>query len=242
MQPQAPPPGNPGRPSLPPWIYFILGGMSALIVVLAVLLYVKVQAPSPPPAPAPVAALPAKPPAPTPEPQPAKPEPPKPEPAKPEAPQPEPAKPEAPKPEPAKPETPEVKPATPETFEPKAEPPKEASLQEQLEGMLKDLREAQLKKDIILYLSCYSYLFPNLDQKRKDALRYWERFTFHQLMFSLEDVKAMGEDKAYAKVTWEIQVQGMRSEESEEITQIYKVGFSRELGRWRIRSLREVEE
>jgi hypothetical protein len=234
--PTPPPPSG----SLPPWVYAVLGAMGTLIVVLAALLLLRAPAPtpSPAPAPAPQAALPAapvKPPV-AEEPKPAQPETP---PAKPETPEPQPLK-----PEPAKPEASEVRPAVPEAQPPQPEtpqPPQEASLASQLEETLNTLREAQMKKDIVLYLSCYSYLFPSLDQKRKDALRYWEKFTFSQLMYSLEDVKDMGEDRAYGKVTWEIQVQGKGAEEMEEFTQTFKVGFARELGKWRIRSLKEED-
>jgi len=259
-RPAAPPPrpapapdqrrsgGNPGS-GLPGWVYITLGAMGTLILVLLTLLLMRI----PGLAPGPTVTPPTVPPAAQPV-QPVKP--PTPEIAKPPAPEavkppePEAAKPsppETPPPaQPAKPEAGEVTPPAPETTEPKPEPPKEepqeAALEKQLEETLNNLREAQLKKDIVLYLSCYSYLFPNLEQKRKDALRYWEKFTFAQLMYSLEDVKEMGEDRAYAKVTWEIQVQVKDSDELEDSTQTFRVGFSKELGKWRIRSLKEVEE
>jgi hypothetical protein len=234
--------------------------MGTLILVLVALLLMRIPGLMPGPMVAPTVAPPATQPLapptapPTAQPvQPVKPseaepaKPPVPEPTKPPAPdEAKPAPPETPPAQPAKPEAGEVKPAAPEPAEPKPEPPKEepqeASLEKQLEETLNTLREAQMKKDIVLYLSCYSYLFPNLEQKRKDALRYWEKFTFAQLMYSLEDVKEMGEDRAYAKVTWEIQVQGKDSDELEDSTQIFRVGFSKELGKWRIRSLKEVEE
>jgi hypothetical protein len=138
----------------------------------------------------------------------------------------------------------EVKPApVPPPVPPeKPVPPPEVSLQEQLSGVLNHLREAQLKKDIYLYMSCYSYVFPELDQKRRDALKYWENYNFTNLVYSLDGINPMGPDNAAAEITWEIQVQNRRTQALENLTQVYKVGFAKELGQWHIRSLEEKEK
>jgi len=229
------PAGTP-RPGLPPWVYAVFGGMGVIIVVLLVLLLWWSM--TPPPAPAPPAAIPGAPV-----------QPPAAEESKPVTPpgteEARPAKPEVPQPPPAQPESTEVKPPAPEAGEAKPEitkeQAKEATLEQQLEEVLMSLREAQMKKDIVLYMSCYSYMFPNLDQKRKNALKYWDSYTFNQLLYSLENVKPMGEDQVSAKVTWKIQTLEKDQEEPEESTQTYQVVFAKELGKWRIRALKELD-
>ncbi|MEW6386494.1 MAG: hypothetical protein AB1491_03140 [Thermodesulfobacteriota bacterium] len=148
----------------------------------------------------------------------------------------------APPPPPAPPPAVEGKPlppAPPVAVAPERPAP-EASLPDQLAKVLNNLKEAQLKKDIYLYMSCYSYVYPELDQKRSDALKYWEHYNFNNLVFSLAGIQPLGPDNALAEVTWEMQVQNRRTQALDNLTQVFKVAFAKELGQWRIRSLEEV--
>ncbi len=135
--------------------------------------------------------------------------------------------------------TPAVPPAP--TTPPAPAPGPEMPLKEQLSDVLNKLRDAQMKRDIFLYMSCYSYTFPTLDTQRREILKTWENYHFTNLVYFLEDVKSLGLENATAKVTWEIQVQNRRTQDFENFTSTYKVGFAKELGAWRIRSLEELD-
>ena len=121
-----------------------------------------------------------------------------------------------------------------------ATPTPEASLSDQVRETLRNLREAQLKNDIILFMSCYSYLYPSLDGKRKKTLSYWKDFHYMDLDFILDEVKPMGADSALARVTWTMQVQNRESQQFDSFTQVFEVMLAKELGKWRIRSIKDL--
>jgi hypothetical protein len=120
---------------------------------------------------------------------------------------------------------------------PAAAPAPKASLADEVRQTLNNLREAQLKNDIILFMSCYSYLYPSLDKKREQTLSYWKDFKFLDLNFILNEVKPLGPDNAWARVTWTMQIQ---NREFDSFTQVYKVVLAKELGQWRVRSIQDM--
>jgi len=133
-----------------------------------------------------------------------------------------------------------VQPAAPTAPAAPAAPAPEATLADQVRETLNTLRDAQLKNDIILFMSCYSYLYPSLDKKRQQTLTYWKAYKFLDLNFILDEVKPLGSDEALARVTWTLQVQNRKSLGFDSFTQVYRVVLARELGRWRVRSLKDV--
>jgi hypothetical protein len=115
-------------------------------------------------------------------------------------------------------------------------------MKEEVRETLKNLRKAQLEEDIILFMSCYSYIYPSLDKKRKQTLDYWKNFRFMDLEFSLDEIKPLGPESLLAHVTWSMQVQNRRNQEFDSSTQIFEVAMGKELGAWRIRSLKDVTD
>lgn len=119
-------------------------------------------------------------------------------------------------------------------------PTPEVSLADEVRETLSTLREAQLKNDIILFMSCYSYLYPSLDKKRETTLEYWKDFKFLDLNFVIDDVKPLGPDNALARVTWTMQIQNRQSQDFDSFTQVYRVVLAKELGKWRVRSIKDM--
>jgi len=116
-----------------------------------------------------------------------------------------------------------------------------AALPEHLAALLVTLREAQLNKDIVKFMSTYSLTFPELEQKRADTLTSWENFDYSNLVFTIDKVQAIDQDNAIAYVTWYIDTRNRRTQELASATQTYQVRFAKEMGQWRIRSLQEAE-
>ena len=230
----APPPSGPpphlGEPmpapkSLPLWVPGTLIAAGFVIVILLAVIFtrpgekatpVSETATTPAPVTAPTATTPSPPTAVTPTPQAAAP------PAAGTAP--------AEKPEAA---------ASPETTPPRS---REEVMKEEVRETLNNLKKSQLNQDIILFMSCYSYLYPSLDQKRKQTLSYWSNFRFMDLEFSLDEIKPLGPESLLAHVTWNMQVQNRRTHEFRSSTQVFEVAFGKELGVWRIRSLKDVTD
>lgn len=138
---------------------------------------------------------------------------------------------EAPAPAPTAPPAPTPAPA-----------PTATSLKEELQNVLSALREAQLKKDILQFMSVYSLTYPELDDKRGSTLKSWESYDYTSLVFTVDKIESIDPDNAIAWVTWYIDTRNRRNQELSSSTQKYKVRFAKELGKWRIRSLEEVEE
>ena len=140
------------------------------------------------------------------------------------------------------PPTPEPKAAAPAPSATAPAPPAApAALPEHLAGLLVTLREAQLNKDIVKFMSTYSLTFPELEQKRADTLASWENFDYSNLVFTIDKVQAIDPDNAIAWVTWYIDTRNRRTQELASATQTYQVRFAKEMGQWRIRSLQEAE-
>jgi hypothetical protein len=146
---------------------------------------------------------------------------------------------EAPAPAPA---APAVAPSQPATPAPAPAPPAEANLKEELQKELAILREAQLRKDIVQFMSVYSLTYPELDDKRAGTLKAWERHDFINLVFTVDKIQPIDADNAIAWVTWYIDTKNRRTQDLSSSSQTYQVRFAKELGKWRIRSLEEVEQ
>jgi uncharacterized Zn finger protein (UPF0148 family) len=129
---------------------------------------------------------------------------------------------------------------------PKVEAPAPAptatSLKEQLQNVLSTIREAQLHKDIFQFMSVYSLTYPELDDKRANTLQSWEHYDYTSLVFTVDKIESIDPDNAIAWITWYVDTRNRRTQELSSSTQKYKVRFAKELGKWRIRSLEEVEE
>jgi hypothetical protein len=125
---------------------------------------------------------------------------------------------------------------------PEPAPPAETNLKEQLQKELSILREAQMRKDIVQFMSLYSLTYPGLDDKRANTLKSWERFDFTNLVFTIDKIQSIDSDNAIAWVTWYIDTKNRRTQELSSSSQTYQVRFAKEQGKWRIRSLEEVDQ
>jgi hypothetical protein len=132
--------------------------------------------------------------------------------------------------------------ATPAAPATQPAPAAEAGLQEQLQKELSLLRDAQLRKDIVLFMSVYSRTYPELDDKRASTLKAWEGFDFTNLVFTVDKIQSIDPDNAIAWVTWYMDTKSRQTQELSSSSQTFQVRFAKELGNWRIRSLEEVEQ
>jgi hypothetical protein len=144
---------------------------------------------------------------------------------------------------PVSPPAPKVEaPGAAPTAPPAPAPAPAASLKEQLQNVLSTLREAQLHKNILQFMSVYSLTYPELDEKRGSTLKSWEHYDYTSLVFTVDKIQSIDPDNAVAWVTWYVDTRNRRTQELTSSTQKYKVRFAKEMGKWRIRSLEEVDE
>lgn len=210
-EPAAAPPAGAPAPGTPQWMVGLLIGGAIVIVVLLIMLFSSNEKPAPP----------------TPPPAP-----------KVEAPTPPAVPPAPPAAAPAPPAAPPAPPAAAPAPTTEAKP---VTLTEQLQGSLAQMREAQLKKDIILLMNCYSATFPDLEEKRRDTLKAWENYDYSNIVFTLDSVQPLDADNAIAKITWYLDFKNRSTGELISATQTFQVRFAKELDKWRIRSLEETD-
>ena len=131
-------------------------------------------------------------------------------------------------------------PAATATTAPEPAPSAEATLKEQLQKELSILREAQLRKDIVQFMSIYSLTYPGVEEKRASTLRAWENFDFTNLVFTVDKIQPIDPDNAIAEITWYMDTKNRRTQVLASGSQSFQVRFAKEQGKWRIRSLEEV--
>jgi hypothetical protein len=119
--------------------------------------------------------------------------------------------------------------------------PGAGDLKTQLQSVLSTLRDAQLRKDIFQFMSVYSLTYPDLDDKRATTLKSWENYDFTTLAFTIGKIQPIDPDNAIVWVTWYIDTRNRRTQDLSSASQTYQVRFAKEMGKWRIRSLEEVE-
>jgi len=123
----------------------------------------------------------------------------------------------------------------PETSPPAAIP---AEWQE-IQGILDQLRKAQLDKDIDLFFHAYSPTFPNLAEKKEGLLKTWQTYNYIDLNFNLENIQKKDAHTIVAEVACDITLEDVRSKKKSNLLTDYNISFSNVSGKWLIQGLAE---
>jgi hypothetical protein len=104
----------------------------------------------------------------------------------------------------------------------------------ELINLLNQIRVAQSKKDIRLFLQAYSPNFPNLDHRRDLMLSIWQRYDYLDTQFQLSDVTIKNNKLILGKVTWVIKARDRQDSSMKIFSKSYQVYFSKDSGKWLI--------
>jgi hypothetical protein len=115
------------------------------------------------------------------------------------------------------------------------------SEQEDMINLLGKIRQAQLQKDIHLFMEAYSPDFPESGQKRETMLAIWKKYTYLNSQFKLTDLQQETPNKALGKVIWDIKAQDQENGSIRSITKAYQVTFSKKSGKWLIQNLKSID-
>jgi len=113
---------------------------------------------------------------------------------------------------------------------------------EAVTGILEQVREAQLKKNIGQFLQAYSPTFPNLDKKKESILKTWEKFDYLDMHFTIENIQKPNASTIIAKVVWDITLEDVNSKKKSTLVRDYVVHFSHASGKWLIQELIQGEK
>jgi ketosteroid isomerase-like protein len=108
---------------------------------------------------------------------------------------------------------------------------------EKIRGMLENIRQANLKKNIDLFLSCYSSDFKDREVKKKATLDNWKRFDYLDLSYDLRNLSISG-DTAKAKVEWLIRIFPTTGGKPQESKTTLDVLLKKEEGGWKIKEVK----
>lgn len=108
---------------------------------------------------------------------------------------------------------------------------------DKVQEILRQVREAQLNKDINLLIAAYSPTFPDLEGKKARILKTWDRYNYLDLHFTVENFSQQKPDSIMARVAWVLTLEDRRSHDKTNLIKKYTVYFANESGKWLIQNL-----
>jgi ketosteroid isomerase-like protein len=108
---------------------------------------------------------------------------------------------------------------------------------EKIRKLFENIRQANLKKNIGLFMSCYSRDFEDKKGKRLATLETWESFNYLDLSYDLKKQTITG-DTADVSVEWLIRTSPKKGGQPQDTRTVLNVTLSREEGNWKIREIK----
>jgi ketosteroid isomerase-like protein len=108
-----------------------------------------------------------------------------------------------------------------------------------IKDLLENIRQANLQKNIDLFISCYASDFKDREGKKKATLAYWKKFDYLDLSYQLKKPLISG-DTAKVKVEWLIKISAKTGGQSQESKTILDVILRKEEGNWKIKEVKQA--
>jgi ketosteroid isomerase-like protein len=108
-----------------------------------------------------------------------------------------------------------------------------------IKDLLENIRQANLQKNIDLFISCYASNFKDREGKKKATLAYWKKFDYLDLSYDLKNPLISG-DTAKVKVEWLIKISSKTGGQLQENKTLLDVTLTKEEGRWKIKEVKQV--
>jgi ketosteroid isomerase-like protein len=110
---------------------------------------------------------------------------------------------------------------------------------EKIRRLFENIRQANLKKNIGLFMSCYSRDFEGKKGKRLATLETWEKFNYLDLSYDLKKQTITG-DTADVSVEWLIRTSPKSGGQPQDSRSVLNVTLRREEGNWKIKEIKSV--
>jgi ketosteroid isomerase-like protein len=105
---------------------------------------------------------------------------------------------------------------------------------EKIKSLFENIRQANLKKNIDLFMSCYSRDFNDREGKRLDALETWGFYNYHDLSYDLKKQTISG-NTANVRLEWLIRISKKVGGQREDKRSLLDVTLKKEDGSWKIK-------
>ena len=110
---------------------------------------------------------------------------------------------------------------------------------EKIKSLFENIRQANLQKDIDLFLSCFSQDFKGMEGKRLDTLKMWENYDYLNLSYDLKNQTITG-DTANVKLEWLVKTSKKVSGQRHNGKTLLDVILKREDDLWKIKEIKPV--
>jgi hypothetical protein len=132
----------------------------------------------------------------------------------------------------------EVTPSPPPS-PPDPQPVSENKGVEKIGSVFENIRRANLQKNIDLFMSCFSRDFEDAEGKRKDTLKMWKAFDYHDLSYDLKKQSISG-DTADVRLEWVITTSKGVGGKPRTGRTVLDVVLKRQDGHWKIKEIKPV--
>jgi len=110
---------------------------------------------------------------------------------------------------------------------------------EKIGSLFDNIRQANLDKNIDLFMSCFSRNFNGTEGKRKDTLKMWENYSYLDLSYDLKRQAVTG-DGADVRLEWLAKTSQKSSGRIQDGKTVLDVTLKREDGHWKIAEIKPV--
>ena len=110
---------------------------------------------------------------------------------------------------------------------------------EKIKDLLEQIRQANLQKDIDLFLSCYAIDFKDREGKKKATLSFWKKFDYLELSYDLKRTSFTG-NTARVKIEWVIKTSPKGGRQPQESKTFFDAVLRKEEGSWKIQEVKEA--
>ena len=109
---------------------------------------------------------------------------------------------------------------------------------ENIKALLENIRQANLQKNIDLFISCYATDFKDREGKKKATQAYWKKFDYLDLSYDFKNPSISG-DTAKARVEWLIKISPQTGGQPQESKTILDVTLKKEEGGGKIKEVKQ---
>lgn len=106
--------------------------------------------------------------------------------------------------------------------------------------LLEDIKRANQSKDLVLLESKYSKNYPELAKRKTTASEQWQKYDFKSMKYTINDLQ-IEKDSASATVTWDMELNLIKSGMTKMISQPLYVDFILEDGKLKISSVKKAK-
>jgi len=110
---------------------------------------------------------------------------------------------------------------------------------EKINSLFENIRQANLQKNIDLFMSCFSRDFDGMGRKRQDTLKMWDNYSYLDLSYDLKR-QTLTDDSADVRLEWLAKTSEKSNGKIHDGRTILDVTLKREDGRWKIVEIKPV--